>query len=325
VTSDPRERERLAAARTAALFDQALAGQRALERRVDNARRESLARAWALNGSVRWLGVLSVVGVLAAVGGIGMSLRRAVAIPASALRRASGRLAAGDLTTPVRVPAANELSEVAGDLEVMRRRLVGRIAALNQLRQLSARVAGATSMQQLCEVALAGLAGEVGATRATLAVTGDSPADDSLILRGLAGLPEADLDEYMAKAAEAVAGPLPDQRLLAGDVVGISDLLEEAEWPGHTVARPGRSVSWPSCSGSAGPPCSPSSSRAACWACSGCTGTTPTSWRRVRRRCSGWPATSSPRRSRPRCATRRPSGRRARPRPSSTPWPTASS
>ena len=239
VTSDPRERERLAAARTAALFDQALAGQRALERRVDNARRESLARAWALNGSVRWLGVLSVVGVLAAVGGIGMSLRRAVAIPASALRRASGRLAAGDLTTPVRVPAANELSEVAGDLEVMRRRLVGRIAALNQLRQLSARVAGATSMQQLCEVALAGLAGEVGATRATLAVTGDSPADDHLTLRGLAGLPEADLDEYMAKAAEAVAGPLPDQRLLAGDVVGISDLLEEAEWPGHTVARPG--------------------------------------------------------------------------------------
>jgi PAS domain S-box-containing protein len=219
------------------VFGLVLTNQRRLTDHVTGLRAQAMGRAGGLSDQVRWLGVLSVLGVLTAVGGIGISLRRAVAMPAAALRRASGRLASGDLTTPVRVPARNELADVAGDLEVMRRRLVGRIGALNQLRQLSAEVAGATGIQQLTEVALRGLAAEVGAVRATLAVTDDL---DRLELRGLAGAggdiddPEEELD----KARQALSGPLPDQRLHAGEVVGVHDLLDEAEWPGRSTVRP---------------------------------------------------------------------------------------
>jgi HAMP domain-containing protein/GAF domain-containing protein len=75
--------------------------------------------------------------------------------PADALRSASGRLAGGDLETPVTLSVDNELGAVASDLETMRRRLAGRVEALERLRHLSAQVVGATSLQRLTEVALA--------------------------------------------------------------------------------------------------------------------------------------------------------------------------
>jgi signal transduction histidine kinase/HAMP domain-containing protein len=208
------------------VFDLTLASQRSLDRRLAALRRDGLAEAGSLSGQVRWFGVLSAIGVLAGVAGIGVSLRRAIAMPAAALRRASGRLAAGDLTTPVKVPARNEIGEVAGDLEVMRRRLVGRIGALNQLRQLSAEVVGATGIQQLAEVALDGLRGEVGASRAALAVVDEH---GHLELRGLAGLDRPDAPQfmdYLEKARAILAGPPPDERLHAGDVIGLTDLAE---------------------------------------------------------------------------------------------------
>ncbi|HET9558691.1 MAG TPA: GAF domain-containing protein, partial [Actinomycetota bacterium] len=62
----------------------------------------------------------------------------------------------------------NELGAVASDLEMMRRRLAGRMEALERLRHLSAQVVEATSLQRLAEVVLAGLQPEIGATRAVL-------------------------------------------------------------------------------------------------------------------------------------------------------------
>ena len=93
--------------------------------------------------------------MLAALVLLAVWLRRAVGAPADALRSASGRLAGGDLETPVTLSVDNELGAVASDLETMRRRLAGRMEALERLRHLSAQVVGATSLQRLTEVALA--------------------------------------------------------------------------------------------------------------------------------------------------------------------------
>jgi hypothetical protein len=78
------------------------------------------------------LAVRTAVMVLVAVALITFYLRRAVGAPADALRSASGRLAGDDLETPV------ELGVVASDPETMRRRLAGRMEALERLRHLSA-------------------------------------------------------------------------------------------------------------------------------------------------------------------------------------------
>ena len=83
--------------------------------------------------------------MLAALVLLAVWLRRAVGAPADALRSASGRLAGGDLETPVTLGVDNELGAVASDLETMRRRLAGRMEALERLRHLSAQVVGATS------------------------------------------------------------------------------------------------------------------------------------------------------------------------------------
>ena len=63
--------------------------------------------------------------MLAALVLLAVWLRRAVGAPADALRSASGRLAGGDLETPVTLSVDNELGAVASDLETMRRRLAG--------------------------------------------------------------------------------------------------------------------------------------------------------------------------------------------------------
>ena len=101
------------------------------------------------------LAVRTALMMLAALVLLAVWLRRAVGAPADALRSASGRLAGGDLETPVTLSVDNELGAVASDLETMRRRLAGRMEALERLRHLSAQVVGATSLQRLTEVALA--------------------------------------------------------------------------------------------------------------------------------------------------------------------------
>ena len=101
------------------------------------------------------LAVRTALMMLAALVLVAVWLRRAVGAPADALRSASGRLAGGDLATPVTLSVDNELGAVASDLETMRRRLAGRMEALERLRHLSAQVVGATSLQRLTEVALA--------------------------------------------------------------------------------------------------------------------------------------------------------------------------
>ena len=101
------------------------------------------------------LAVRTALMMLAALVLLAVWLRRAVGAPADALRSASGRLAGGDLETPVTLSVDNELGAVASDLETMRRRLAGRVEALERLRHLSAQVVGATSLQRLTEVALA--------------------------------------------------------------------------------------------------------------------------------------------------------------------------
>jgi HAMP domain-containing protein len=135
--------------------------------------------------------------VLAAVALIAFYLRRAVGAPADALRSASGRLARGDLDTPVELGVENELGAVASDLETMRRRLAGRMEALERLRHLSAQVVGATSLQRLAEVTLAGLRPEVGSTRAILGVV---RRGGQLRLRALAGFPDQGVADDIVKA-----------------------------------------------------------------------------------------------------------------------------
>src|SRR4029453_5496115 len=98
------------------------------------------------------LAVRTALMMLAALVLLAIWLRRAVGAPADALRTASGRLAGGDLETPVVLGVENELGAVASDLETMRRRLAGRMEALERLRHLSAQVGGAPSLQRLAGV-----------------------------------------------------------------------------------------------------------------------------------------------------------------------------
>src|SRR6266571_2244270 len=145
----------------------------------------------------------------------------AVAGPAVALRAASGRLAGGDLETPIRPRVENELGVVAGDLETMRRRLAHRMDGMKRLRELSAQVLGATSTRDLCDVALAGLAPEVGPSRAALGVVRDN---GQLRLRAVAGFPDDSVAERVVRADEEIRGFLPMAALRAGKVIGIGDL-----------------------------------------------------------------------------------------------------
>ncbi|HEV8371808.1 MAG TPA: ATP-binding protein [Actinomycetota bacterium] len=167
------------------------------------------------------LAVRTAVMVLAAVALITFYLRRAVGAPADALRSASGRLAGGDLETPVELGVENELGAVASDLETMRRRLAGRMEALERLRHLSAQVVGATSLQRLAEVALDGLRPEVGATRAAL---GAVHRNGQLRLRALAGFPDPGVADDIVKADQELRRLLPMAALRAGQVVGMPDV-----------------------------------------------------------------------------------------------------
>ena len=63
-----------------------------------------------------------------------------VSVPVAGLRRASSRLAGGDLATPVHLPhAPGELQAVASDLDAVRLRLAGQVQALRRLHELVAR------------------------------------------------------------------------------------------------------------------------------------------------------------------------------------------
>jgi signal transduction histidine kinase/HAMP domain-containing protein len=171
------------------------------------------------------LALRTAVMVLAAVLLISFYLRRAVGAPADALRSASGRLARGDLDTPVELGVENELGAVASDLETMRRRLSGRMEALERLRHLSAQVVGATSLQRLTEVALAGLQPEVGATRAILGVV---RRGGELRLRALAGFPDPGVADDIVKADPEIRQLLPMTALRTGQVIGMTDLDQVA-------------------------------------------------------------------------------------------------
>jgi signal transduction histidine kinase/HAMP domain-containing protein len=171
------------------------------------------------------LALRTAVMVLAAVVLISFYLRRAVGAPADALRSASGRLARGDLDTPVELGVENELGAVASDLETMRRRLSGRMEALERLRHLSAQVVGATSLQRLTEVALGGLQPEVGATRAILGVV---RRGGELKLRALAGFPDAGVADDIVKADPEIREVLPMTALRTGQVIGMTDLDQVA-------------------------------------------------------------------------------------------------
>src|SRR6266540_3150147 len=104
------------------------------------------------------------------------------------------------------------------------RRAVGRIDGLLRLRELSAQVVGATSLQGLCDAALSGLGREVGAVRAAL---GAVDRDGRLRLRALSGFehPEATAGRIAAAHHELCAF-LALKTLLAGQVVGIGDVDE---------------------------------------------------------------------------------------------------
>ncbi|HEV8424940.1 MAG TPA: ATP-binding protein [Actinomycetes bacterium] len=184
------------------------------------------------------LAVRTAVMVLAAVLLIAFYLRRAVGAPADALRSASGRLAGGDLGTPVELGVENELGAVASDLETMRRRLAGRMEALERLRHLSAQVVGATSLQRLAEVVLDGLQPEIGATRAILGAA--RPGGD-LVLRALAGFPDGGFADDIVKADAEIRELLPMAALRSGQVVGMANLERVASSPtlGDLVARTG--------------------------------------------------------------------------------------
>jgi signal transduction histidine kinase/CHASE3 domain sensor protein len=184
------------------------------------------------------LAVRTAVMVLAAVLLIALYLRRAVGAPADALRSASGRLAGGDLGTPVELGVDNELGAVASDLETMRRRLAGRMEALERLRHLSAQVVGATSLQRLAEVVLDGLQPEIGATRAILGAA--RPGGD-LVLRALAGFPDGGVADDIVKADAEIRELLPMAALRGGQVVGMANLERVASSPTlhDLVARTG--------------------------------------------------------------------------------------
>jgi signal transduction histidine kinase/CHASE3 domain sensor protein len=214
-------------ARQAALEDKLAQSQRAYASSQD--RTYEAAQALALRTALMMLAALVLLAVW---------LRRAVGAPADALRSASGRLAGGDLETPVVLGVENELGAVASDLETMRRRLAGRMEALERLRHLSAQVVGTTSLQRLAEVVLAGLQPEIGATRAVLGAA--RPAGD-LVLRALAGFPDAQVADDIVKADADIRRVLPLASLRAGQVVGMADLDEVARSPAlrDLVARMG--------------------------------------------------------------------------------------
>jgi PAS domain S-box-containing protein len=199
------------------LEDQLARAQRAYARSQD--RTYETAQTLAVRTALMMLGALTLLAVW---------LRRAVGAPADALRSASGRLAGGDLETPVELGVENELGAVASDLETMRRRLAGRMEALERLRHLSAQVVGATSLQRLAEVVLDGLRPEVGATRAILGAA--RPGGD-LMLRALAGFPDPGVADDIVKADADIRRLLPVGRLRAGQVVGMADLDRPAGSP----------------------------------------------------------------------------------------------
>jgi len=287
-------------ARQAALEDKLAQSQRAYASSQD--RTYEAAQALALRTALMMLAALVLLAVW---------LRRAVGAPADALRSASGRLAGGDLETPVVLGVENELGAVASDLETMRRRLAGRMEALERLRHLSAQVVGATSLQRLAEVVLAGLQPEIGATRAVLGAA--RPAGD-LVLRALAGFPDAQVADDIVKADADIRRVLPLASLRAGQVVGMADLDEVARSrPCATWWQGWASAPWPWCRCCRG---------AASSACSRCAGPSATPSTASRRPCSGSLATRSPGPWRRRCGWRRRSGRPARPGRCSTPSPT---
>jgi signal transduction histidine kinase/HAMP domain-containing protein len=203
------------------------AGQTALEDQLARSERPVAGAQDHTFDAAQALAVRTALMMLAALVLIAVWLRRAVGAPADALRTASGRLAGGDLETPVTLGVENELGAVASDLETMRRRLAGRMEALERLRHLSAQVVGATSLQRLAEVALAGLQPEVGATRALLGAA--RPVGD-LHLRALAGFPDPRVADDIVKADADIRQVLPLSRLRAGQVVGMADLDEVAGW-----------------------------------------------------------------------------------------------
>ena len=127
---------------------------------------------------------------------------------------------------------------MASDPETMRRRLAGRMEALERLRHLSAQVVGATSLQRLAEVVLDGLRPEVGATRAILGAA--RPGGD-LMLRALAGFPDPGVADDLVKADAEIRQVLPLETLRAGQVVGVADLDRLAGSPAlrDLVARMG--------------------------------------------------------------------------------------
>jgi signal transduction histidine kinase len=203
------------------------ARQTALEDQLARSERLTVGGQDRTYDAAQALAVRTALMMLAALVLIAVWLRRAVGAPADALRSASGRLAGGDLETPVTLGVENELGAVASDLETMRRRLAGRMEALERLRHLSAQVVGATSLQRLAEVALAGLQPEIGATRAVLGAA--RPAGD-LVLRALAGFPDARVADDIVKADAEIRQVLPLANLRAGQVVGMADLDEVAGW-----------------------------------------------------------------------------------------------
>jgi PAS domain S-box-containing protein len=209
------------------LEDQLARAQRASARSQD--RTYETAQTLAVRTALMMLGALILLATW---------LRRAVGAPADALRSASGRLAGGDLETPVELGVENELGAVASDLETMRRRLAGRMEALERLRHLSAQVVGATSLQRLAEVVLDGLRPEVGATRAILGAA--RPGGD-LVLRALAGFPDPGVADDIVKADADIRQVLPLETLRAGQVVGLANLDRLAASPAlrDLVARMG--------------------------------------------------------------------------------------
>jgi two-component system, OmpR family, phosphate regulon sensor histidine kinase PhoR len=206
-------------------FQALWSGQTVLEDRLARSQRVIVGGQDRTYRTAQALAVRTALMMLAALVLIAVWLRRAVGAPANALRSASGRLAGGDLETPVTLDVENELGAVASDLETMRRRLAGRMEALERLRHLSAQVVGATSLQRLAEVALAGLQPEVGATRAVLGAA--RPAGD-LVLRALAGFPDPRVADDIVKADAEIRRVLPLPSLRAGQVVGMADLDEVA-------------------------------------------------------------------------------------------------
>jgi methyl-accepting chemotaxis protein len=111
--------------------------QAALEEQLARSQRAYASSQDRTHEAAQVLAVRTALMMLAALVLLAVWLRRAVGAPADALRSASGRLAGGDLETPVALGVENELGAVASDLETMRRRLAGRMEALASRRPCS--------------------------------------------------------------------------------------------------------------------------------------------------------------------------------------------